>query len=235
MVAPSPGSRLILAVGLALLAVLVAGAGPAGAAGVRIMPLGDSITDGAQVPGGYRIELWRRLVGQDRRRIDFVGSLQNGPPELGDRDHEGHSGWRIDEVAASVDGWLARHRPEVVLLMIGTNDMLQNHAAAPARLGELLDRITRQLPAATVLVATLPPLAGAEANRRVAAFNRALPAVVQARAAAGRRVRLVDVAAGLTLTDVGDGVHPNESGHAKIAAAWYGALVPLLRAPGGGG
>jgi alpha-galactosidase len=219
-----------------LVLVLVAGAGPAGAAGLRIMPLGDSITDGAQVPGGYRIELWRRLVGQDRRRIDFVGWLQNGPPELGDRDHEGHSGWRIDEVAASVDGWLARHRPEIVLLMIGTNDMLQNNAvAAPARLGELLDRISRQLPAATVLVATLPPLAGAEANRRVAAFNRALPAVVQARAAAGRRVRLVDVAAGLTLADVGDGVHPNARGHAKIAAAWYGALVPLLRGPGGAG
>jgi alpha-galactosidase len=234
-VAASPGARLNRWV--AALVLLVAEAAPAVAAGVRIMPLGDSITDGAQVPGGYRIELWRRLVGQDRRSVDFVGSLRNGPPELGDRDHEGHSGWRIDEVAARVEGWLARDRPEIVLLMLGTNDVLQDQgvATAPARLGELLDRITRQLPAATVLVATLPPLAGAEASARVAAFNRALPAVVQARAAAGRRVRLVDVAAGLTLADIGDGVHPNESGHAKIAAAWHRALAPLLRAPGGAG
>jgi lysophospholipase L1-like esterase len=221
---------------LAAVVLLLTTAGPAVAAGVRIMPLGDSITDGSQVPGGYRIELWRRLVGQDRRSVDFVGSLQNGPPELGDRDHEGHSGWRIDEIAAGVDGWLARERPAIVLLMIGTNDMLQSHATAtaPARLGELLDRITRQVPAATVLVATLPPLAGVEANRRVVAFNRALPGVVQARAVAGRRVRLVDIAAGLTLADIGDGVHPNESGHAKIAAAWHRALTPLFRASGGG-
>ena len=30
--------------------------------GVRVMPLGDSITDGAQVPGGYRIGLWQRFT-----------------------------------------------------------------------------------------------------------------------------------------------------------------------------
>jgi lysophospholipase L1-like esterase len=222
---------------MAGMALLLASAGPATAAGVRIMPLGDSITDGSQVPGGYRIELWRRLVSQDRLAVDFVGSLRNGPPELGDRDHEGHSGWRIDEVAASVDDWLARHRPEIVLLMIGTNDMLQNHAVgtAPARLGELLDRITRQLPMATVLVATLPPLAGVEANRRVAAFNRALPAVVQARAAAGRRVRLVDVAARLTPADLDDGVHPSARGQGTIAEAWHRALAPVLRPGAGGG
>ncbi|MEU6432253.1 hypothetical protein ABZ860_40650, partial [Microbispora sp. NPDC046973] len=28
--------------------------------GVRVMPLGDSITEGTQVPGGYRIGLWQR-------------------------------------------------------------------------------------------------------------------------------------------------------------------------------
>jgi hypothetical protein len=41
--------------------------------GVRVMPLGDSITDGLVVPGGYRIGLWQRLVA-GRFTVDFVGS-----------------------------------------------------------------------------------------------------------------------------------------------------------------
>ena len=45
-------------------AVTVAGLDTASAesnGGVRVMPLGDSITDGFNVPGGYRIELWSGL------------------------------------------------------------------------------------------------------------------------------------------------------------------------------
>ncbi|MBS2964878.1 GDSL family lipase, partial [Actinocrinis puniceicyclus] len=67
--------------------------------GVRVMPLGDSITDGNQTPGGYRIGLWQRFVSAGYK-VDFVGSLFNGPSTLGDHDHEGHSGWRIDQIDA---------------------------------------------------------------------------------------------------------------------------------------
>src|SRR5690242_12081668 len=56
--------------------------------GVRVMPLGDSITEGTQVPGGYRIGLWQRLSNAGYR-VDFVGSQYNGPSSLGDHDHEG--------------------------------------------------------------------------------------------------------------------------------------------------
>jgi lysophospholipase L1-like esterase len=215
--------------GPALLALLAMAAAPASAAGVRIMPLGDSLTYGSKAAGGYRLELWTRLQ-RDGAAVDFVGSLQHGPASLGDRDHEGHSGWRIDEVAAAVDGWLAREQPEVVLLMIGTNDVLQNHdvAGAPARLGALLDRITANQPGARVLVATLPPLGKPAWQAQVDAFNGALPDVVQARARAGTRVQLVDVAHGMTAADLADGIHPNAGGYAKLAAAWYAALRPLL-------
>ncbi|MEU8385436.1 hypothetical protein AB0C32_40560, partial [Streptosporangium sp. NPDC048865] len=34
--------------------------------GVRVMPLGDSITDGFNVPGGYRVDLWQRMVRSAR-------------------------------------------------------------------------------------------------------------------------------------------------------------------------
>ena len=37
---------------------------------LKILPLGDSITDGYFVPGGYRIELWNSLTKQGYK-IEF--------------------------------------------------------------------------------------------------------------------------------------------------------------------
>src|SRR4051812_49089883 len=115
--------------------------------GVRVMPLGDSITDGYNVPGGYRIELWQRMASAGNV-VDFVGSGSNGPANLGDHDHEGHSGWRIDQLDANIVGWLGTSAPRTVLLHIGTNDMNQNYdiANAPARLSALIDKIRANAP-----------------------------------------------------------------------------------------
>src|SRR5688572_17581059 len=103
--------RWILGAALAVL-TLAGTLNQAGAAqaesngGVRVMPLGDSITEGTQVPGGYRVGLWQRLSGAGYR-VDFVGTQFNGPAALGDHDHQGHPGWRIDQIDANITGWLA--------------------------------------------------------------------------------------------------------------------------------
>ena len=60
-------------VGAALLLTLPAG--PANAAAVRIMPLGDSITG---CPGCWRALLWNRCRTTGYTNIDFVGTL---PPQ----------------------------------------------------------------------------------------------------------------------------------------------------------
>ncbi len=39
-----------------------AGAAGSALAPVRMMPLGDSITDGFNVPGGYRVDLWQKFL-----------------------------------------------------------------------------------------------------------------------------------------------------------------------------
>ena len=41
---------------------------------LKIMPLGDSITDGYDVPGGYRTALWQKLTERGYI-LDFVGSM----------------------------------------------------------------------------------------------------------------------------------------------------------------
>ncbi|MBD0739392.1 hypothetical protein BGM09_07990 [Streptomyces sp. CBMA29] len=200
--------------------------------GVRIMPLGDSITDGYNVPGGYRSDLWQYLA-TDGHTDDFVGSQSNGPARLGDHDHEGHPGWRIDEIDAHAAAWMRATSPRTILLHIGTNDMIQNHdpAGAPARLSTLLTHITDAAPAADVLVSDLIPLADPTIESRARQYNAAVPGVVSALAAQGRHVHFVSMHSALTTADLADGVHPTAGGYSKMAARWYSALIssPVTR------
>ncbi|MEV6876670.1 ricin-type beta-trefoil lectin domain protein [Amycolatopsis sp. NPDC051128] len=193
--------------------------------GVRVMPLGDSITEGTQVPGGYRIGLWQRLSAGGYQ-VDFVGSQVNGPATLGDRDHEGHPGWRIDQLDANIVNWLRTTTPHTVLLHIGTNDVLQNFdvARAPARLSGLIDHITATAPDAEVFVATIIPLANAGQESAARTYNAAVPGIVRNNQNAGKHVHLVDMHAALTAADLIDGVHPTATGYDKMAATWFAAL-----------
>ncbi len=193
--------------------------------GVRVMPLGDSITEGTQVPGGYRIGLWQRMAAAGYR-VDFVGSQFNGPSGLGDHDHEGHPGWRIDQIDANIVGWLNTYQPHTVLLHIGTNDVLQNYnlSGAPGRLSTLIDHITAAAPSAEVFVATIIPLSNSGQEAAGRTFNAAIPAIVQSKVNAGKHVHLVDMHSALTTSDLTDGIHPNAAGYDKMAATWYTAL-----------
>ncbi|ANN17333.1 GDSL family lipase [Amycolatopsis orientalis] len=221
-------SRRLIVCAAALLAATLLPAAPAAAesnGGTRVMPLGDSITEGTQVPGGYRIGLWQRF-GSTNHRVDLVGSQFNGPSSLGDHDHEGHPGWRIDQIDANIVTWLRATGPRSVLLHIGTNDVLQNHdlVNAPARLSALVDRITATVPGADVFVATITPLATESQESAARAYNATIPGMVRAKADAGKRVHLVDMHAALTTADLIDGVHPTATGYDKMAATWYAAL-----------
>ncbi|TDC84960.1 SGNH hydrolase [Micromonospora sp. KC606] len=217
-------SAAVLALTGALSAVLPASAESNG--GVRVMPLGDSITDGFNVPGGYRIDLWQKFVAGGYR-IDFVGSQFNGPPSLGDHDYQGHSGWTIAQIDANVVNWLRATTPRTVLLHIGTNDMIRQLSGAPQRLSTLIDRITTTAPNAEVFVASIIPLSGADS--RVRTYNAAIPGIVQSKVNAGKRVHFVDMYPALTLADLADGVHPNSRGYAKMATVWYNALRAVPR------
>jgi len=227
-VAGALGAVLIVAAGVAV------GGEASAAAAVKIMPLGDSITDGFNVPGGYRITLKPKLDAGGYA-TDFVGTLSNGPAGLTDREHQGLSGWRIDQLDANIVTWLQQTTPDTVLLHIGTNDMIQgiDLANAPTRLGGLIDKITATRPDARVLVASIVPLAAAGQEASVRAYNAAIPGVVQARASAGKHVSFVDMHAALTTADLADGIHPTAAGYAKMAAVWYDALRAVPGALGG--
>lgn len=58
--------------------------------------------------------------------------MGGGPPANPDfdMDHEGHAGFRADEMAANIQVWAQKVSPDVVLLHIGTNDLCQKQTVA---------------------------------------------------------------------------------------------------------
>nr|WP_308294453.1 SGNH/GDSL hydrolase family protein [Streptomyces sp. RKAG290] len=149
------------------------------------------------------------------------------PPELGDHDHEGHSGWRIDEIDAQVTGWVRAAQPRSVLLHIGTNDVVQDRdmPGAPARLSALIDHITAAAPDADVFVSDIIVLADPVLEQRAQAYNAAVPGIVGQWAGQGRHVHFVPMHDALSTADLADGVHPDAVGYAAMANRWYAALT----------
>ncbi len=194
----------------------------ASSAPLRIMALGDSITFGAgsATSGSYRVGLRRKLVDAGLA-VDFVGSRTSGTGP--DTEHEGHNGWTIDRIAAAAPAWLATHRPDAVLLHIGTNDLNRKIDVddAPARLAALVDRIHAARPNAHVYVQQLVSSSDATTQLRIAAFNAALPGVLVGK---GPWLHIVDQSevAGTMLKDK---LHPNEAGYAAMADNLYAGLA----------
>ncbi len=189
---------------------------------LRLMPLGDSITDGegSADHGGYRTALDRRLVAAGFR-VTFVGSRRAGPPGPAAA-NEGHPGWTIARLTARVTGWLTTARPDVVLLHTGTNDINTDAAAAaaPARLAGLLGRIAAARPAAQIFVAEIVGSSHDDRQHRIDGYNAA---VVRLVAAGPPNVHLVDQS-GITALRLRDGRHPDDAGYAQMAANWTAAL-----------
>lgn len=190
-----------------------------------IMPLGDSITVG--VNGGYRNDLYTGLR-QDNCGVAYAGTLSDPNTRVADKHHEGHPGLTIGDIASSVNTWLASTQPNIILLMIGTNDTAwwsaENADQIGARHNALIDQIQTARPNAWIFVASVPPQASAiiqpnNIDRAVLTqqLDAAIHKNVDARVAAGQHVRLVDVNSVLTTTDLYDGIHPTELAHAKIA------------------
>jgi lysophospholipase L1-like esterase len=236
------------------------GAGNAGAAGssyepcptsgaCKIMPFGDSITEGYPVSGGYRTGLFR-LARADDHSITFVGSANNNGPSMLDgvpfpTNHEGHGGYTIEDdpsrgangIARFVTPSMSSYAPHIITLMIGTNDINGNFdlADAPNRLGALLDSIYAADADVLVVLAQIVPTRNDGTNQKVSTYNAAIPTLVSERTAQGRHLILVDMYSAFTRDSnyktalLGDDLHPNQAGYDRMAATWYQVLSPYLR------
>ena len=213
---------------------------------VRILPLGDSLTQGDGTPSSYRYHLFRLLAEADIP-FRFVGGVASGdwrlPPDC--RYHSGRGGittsgllaYHTESSEYYIPSWAeAAREAEVVLLCIGGNDVFRGLPLEgyPARASALLDMLYTYNPAlSTVFVATVRLGSLSEGMR---AINAALldPAFAAAERAKGRDVRILDfngegAPENLPSDYPPDDGHPNESGNRKLAALWYRGIADRIR------
>lgn len=225
-----------------LLAVAIASAGfmtgtgtaTADQPAIRVMPLGNSITQGYSE--SYRRPLWIALkqAGID---VDFVGTMNQGYSgqekyDDYDRDHEGHWGWFSDEVLTRIADWAERSSPDVVLIHLGTNDIGtgQNIAQTVDEIKQIIGELRAQNPGVHVLLAAIIPVTHGLTTGRIGDFNEQLSVLARDLDAADSRVVLVDQFTGFDpFLDTYDGIHPNERGNQKMADNWFAGLNSLLQ------
>ena len=214
---------------------------------VRVMPVGDSITLGKDGGvGGYRRVLYEWLLAGGYR-ITYVGKqnlVRHGPPTCTDGSipwHEGYGSFRTDmilnggtaekQVSPPLTATLATFKPDVVLLMLGTNDIIQSYQldGLEGRLEKIIETIYAANAKTAIVVASIAPIKRAQwADKevRVVAYNAALADIVKKQTALGRRIVFADIHASLAERGLSqDGVHPNAQGYAQMAQVFYRALT----------
>lgn len=200
----------------------------------RIMPLGDSITHAFNNTPSYRYYLWHRLLDAGFN-VDFVGSddeaVNGSPTELDfDQNHEGHTGKRADEIAAMAHGWAVQANPEIVLLHIGTNDLIagQSVSSTLSEIEDIIEELREAVPNVTILLAQILPLNNKQSE--VDDLNDGIAALAQSLTTSESPIVVVDQNSEFTVNnDLSDGIHPTSAAESKMADNWYDALASLLQ------
>lgn len=172
---------------------------------------------------GYRLALYNLLAPGNH--VEYIGQQRSG--SMAKNRHEGHPGADIAPIREFGKEDYA-DRPNVVLLMAGTNNIFFNVEPenAPTLLGNVIDDVIHACPDVVVLVASLTPLRDPSKDEQRVRFNDALPAVIAAQADAGKQVERVDMGR-ITMDHINtvDGVHPTDEGYQLMASIWYEAIV----------
>jgi lysophospholipase L1-like esterase/regulation of enolase protein 1 (concanavalin A-like superfamily) len=208
----------------------------------KIMALGDSITEGNAVDGGYRKPL-QSLLNNAGLTYNFVGSQTANSEGMSDPEHEGYPGKRSDEVNALAKPKYTTYTPDIYLVHVGTNDITQGQSSSiVGRVRTILTDIYAATPNATVLLAKIiprktpssPTTTTASQQRAVVTFNNQIDAIVASYSLNGKRVFAVDQHALISDNEMNDEDHPNQSGFNKMAEAWFQALRKAYSVAGGG-
>lgn len=216
---------------------------------LKVMAVGDSITDDCVVNGAWRLYL-QPLLETHAYPFTFVGRQSSSiAGNFTKVLHEGYCGAVIASPGvfaahgyATADAYLQRivadaltnSTPDLVLVLIGANDIGRGRdpwATATNDIPNLLDLVFSNAPNAQILLAKISTIRGASnigglnygtyANN-VSIYNAALQRVVNQRRAAGQNVFLADM---FSVVDSGtminsDHLHPNAAGLQAIAGEW---------------
>lgn len=227
---------------------------------IKIMPVGDSITwgysyalNGGSV-GGYRKYLYHELTKLGYN-VDMVGSRvgwdttdsdqgammthqrsdNTGEFITYDGRHESISGWTIDQIRKDLinkNKAVEKYKPDVVLLMAGTNDVLHNYSGSiipTSTLYTLYDGLVDDIYSQNdskdmkvFLLTAIPTTDVSNAETAISNLNEAARQVAKERTEAGYFCKVLDVNSDVYTSDKvatyldGDGIHPTDDGYEAI-------------------
>jgi len=225
---------------------------------LRVMPLGDSITYGvnqdlasSELRVSYRAQLSQALT-EYWGRVVFVGSEVTATTTLSETRllrHAGFPGYVVTDiwgeaghpgVDALIDGLCTKYAPDVVLLMLGTNDLTRMINAGTTAEGDLaaqidryetfLDTIDSYLgEQGTIVCSSLTPRAEGEnvelKQTMVSTYNGLLEDMVDELAAQGTKIVFNDNFTAVdALGEAGlcsDKIHLSVAGSAALAEQYY--------------
>lgn len=206
-----------------------------------VMPVGDSITRGAQVfdigePMGYRDHL-QDILGI--KNFEFVGAFKQ--PEASQTygvRHSGVAGNKTFDVESRILTELQANMPlgypgrRIVLLMIGTNDprsTLSQRQTAAQNILDIINIIDRYDPKIEIFVCDIIPAGVSSNNALIVLVNNEFRSIIQTRQQTKPNLHRIDMY-GSFLNDstglcsgnysancMGDGTHPNDLGYLAIA------------------
>lgn len=235
---------------------------------VKVMALGDSITFGTGEQDSYRKYFYHRLVDRKNYHIDMVGAesdkFQNWTFDDGTYSYDSSHTSYIGDVIQSYGGRTGIYNrivnndtnsnttkniiqttsPEIVLLMIGTNDIIDSYKMdeIQARLQALVDEIYRQKSDVTLMIMSpLPidaPVSGwlqqDTMNTNIKTCMTAIKKIVDAEKAAGKKCEYLATNELFTKqTDytayLNDYCHPNRAGYTLMGNYLADAVDSYLR------
>lgn len=205
-------------------------------ASIKICPMGDSITRGGMEPDSaypsYRYNLWNMLRngGYD---VDFVGSTAepNFQRFVFDQDHDGHSGYTTEKLANDIDQLMMNYTPDIVLLYIGTNDVLQQIPMSDRMrsMDRIVSSIRQKNPNVKILIAQIAPTSDTFRNEyaELTTFNQELLNYAQRSTSVASPIVIVDMysAWSTDLFNQEDGIHTSTDGELQLAQRWANALI----------
>lgn len=192
-------------------------------AAVKIMPLGDSITD----CDFWRTTLFNKLK-DNGYNVESVGCQYGG--------HEGHSGMLVTDLAQTtqLSTWLSSTNPDIVMMHFGTNDCWcdKGSTAILNAYTTLVKQMRANNPNMIIVVAQITPLQpndSADYISRAKDLDEHMVGWAADLTTEASPIILCDQFTGFVpSTDTYDGVHPNSIGSAKMVTNWYNTLTPIL-------
>ncbi|KAH6614103.1 SGNH hydrolase-type esterase domain-containing protein [Boeremia exigua] len=204
---------------------------------VKIMPFGASI-----VSRCWRANLQTKLRNEGFTNFDFVGTQKSSCAGANiDQDHEGHPGSQATDYAAkgNLTVWLnAVDTPDVILMLLGTNDVLLGKKPVGDILKAydvLIEQMRAKNPKMHILFSNLLPLDPARwpatGAQGIEQLNTAIRQYVPSKNTRDSPVVFVDNFTGFdAVADTTDGEHPNDSGNEKMGSVFYAPTRDAIKA-----